>query len=80
MISGGIRGGKRGGETNRDGRGEERGEEVAEVGEILEPLIVLLLPEPLVPARAHTGQPSHQRDPSAAAPASREQRREGYRN
>jgi hypothetical protein len=49
MISGGIRGGKRGGETNRDGRGEERGEEVAEVGEILEPLIVLLLPEPLVP-------------------------------
>jgi len=36
--------------THREGRGEERREEVAEVGEVLEPLVVLLLPEPRVPA------------------------------
>jgi hypothetical protein len=54
----GAKGGGRGQGTHREGRGEERREEVAEVREVLEPLVVLLLPKPRVPASGRTARPS----------------------
>lgn len=73
--------------THREGRGEERREEVAEVGEVLEPLVVLLLPEPRVPAsggRTARPRPSIVASESVRLLAGQEgrrvkQRREGER-